>query len=925
MKITAPGIFCTCLALSLSLCAQERPSILVKAGDRKAILEKIEQYDWAKANYDKIRGEIEPYVERHREDPQWILSRYQMNWEEGKHYTHFRVEGRHLAERSGNAPVPTIKVPSALRSPLDPDGYGYKMPAVDDLLPFDTRDTMYLRSSGPSGKCDWVDPGSLIGSINGMINELAYKAAFIYWLHGEDDYGQFAEDVLLQWGRGAQYNEPVEGSQALGYLTFQTLNDASYRSLPIVYDLIYSRIDNKKEDIQNLQIAFEKLARIQLERGYSGNNWYAAEMPTMLFAGLALENGQQREDYMNYFLQEDFGSDNIGQKSLLHTVKHWFSSEGHWKEPSAYHNYPVVNIMLAAMAAEKNGIAVFSQFPELFKASYVMTKFVFPNGKAPGFGDNHSRVSQSTTLLELALAMAVKYDHPDKDRIAYELTKQIDRGYDRSESGIPGLMYYEGAIPPIAAEPEPYPVSNTLEFAGCFVQKLGDDPDHGLMYVVEGATYNHNHANGIAMELYGEGLVLGADPGADVNYETDLHREYYSMYAAHNTVIAAGRSGPTGPGFTKPMGKIHLRTIEPSLRQPGVSDRCAFSVVEYTEPSTGTQQDRLMAIVRTSDTTGYYLDIFRSANREKNEYLYHNIGHRMLIRTSEGNTILLKPSNELIEDFNTFGPGYKYFTDKVETGEYEGNVLTTFILNEADDMVWMNVHSLGNERREYFSVMAPRSHTAPDPYDQLPTPTLVIRQTGEAWTRPFVNVFEPSRDHGIHYNVRTVDYNQPYVGKEGLLSIRVQNDLGGLESTQHIFKGDDSSDQMRVEDVGFQGVFGIASTIDGATDYLYIGEGVAIRDASLDVRFISGNAGSLFIAKEVDHFLYSATEAVSMTIRVPWPDAAIPNDCRLKIIGKGIEKEIQARVISHSREEKTMLLGAILPKGLDLLVNIATE
>jgi hypothetical protein len=910
--------------MSLNVSAQDRPAILVKDQDRQQILQKIQRYEWAKNNYDKLIKELEPYVTRHRKDPEWILSRYLMNREEGKHYTNFRSEGRKLVERSGNAPVPTIRVSSALRKPLDRDGYSYRMPAIEDLIPYDTRDTMYLQTTGPSMEWAWVDPGSMIGTINGQINELAFKAAFIYWLTGEADFGQFAEDILLQWGLGARYNEPVEGSQALGYLTFQTLNDASYRSLPLVYDFIYKRISEKHEYIGNLQIAFAKLAGTQLERGYASNNWYAAEMPTMLFAGLALEKEQERTAYMNYFLMEDYGDERIGQKSLDYTVKNWFSYDGHWKEPTAYHNYPVANIMLAAMAAENNGIAVFSQFPELFKASYVMTKFVFPNGKAPGFGDNHSRVSQSTMLLELALSMAIKYNHTDRDRIAYELNKLIKTGYDRSESGITGLIFYESEIASPVEDPEPYPVTNSLEFAQCFTQKLGDDPDHGLMYVVQGATYNHNHANGIAMEIYGKGMVLGVDPGADVTYETDMHREYYSMYAAHNTVIAAGRSGPTGPGFTKPMGKIKLKTIEPAIRQPGVSNRCAFSIVEYNEPSTGTKQDRLMAIVKTTDTTGYYVDIFRSANREKNEYIYHNIGHKMVIRTGEGNTILMRPSNELMEDFGTYGPGYKYFSNRMESGEYEGNVLTTFILNDDDEMVWMNVHSLGNERREYFSAIAPRSHTAPDPYNKMPTPTLVIRQTREAWTRPFVNVFEPSRDHGKLYNVKTVDYNPSYKGKDGRLSFQVRNDLGSAKSIQQIFKGDNVSDQFEVEEMTFQGVFGISSTVNGAMEFLYIGQGIAFGDPALNVRFMSGNAGSLYIEKTEDYYSYSATETFTINFKLRWPgSAAIPNECILMLEQEGRKKEIKARVINHDQFNDTLLLGAILPKGLDLKFTVS--
>jgi hypothetical protein len=886
------------------------PHVLVKAEDRSAVLQKIAAFSWAKNSYSTLVREVEPYVTRHREDPQWILSRYQMNWEQGRHYTHFYAEGTRLRDRTGNAPVPTIRVSSAKRKPLDPDGYAYQLPQIEHLTPYDARDSMYLQSAGPSGRWDWVDPGALVGSINGAINELALKSAFVYWLTGKEAYGQFAEDILLQWARGARYNEPLEGSDVLGFLTFQTLNDASYRSLALVYDFIRDRLQNKASDTEALQIAFEKLARTQLERGYAGNNWYAAEMPTMLFAGLALKNEARRQRYIRYFLDEDYGTERIGQRSLRYTVEHWFTADGHWKEPPAYHNYPVVNIMLAAMAAEKNDVEVFRMYPALFRPAYAMTRFLYPNGKALGFGDNHHRVSQNAMLLELALAMAVKYHHPDRDRIAFELGKMIASGYDRSDSGLWGLLFYVDTVTAPAQPPNAYPVTNALEFAACYSQRLGEHPQNALMYAVQGATYNHNHANGIAMELYGKGYVLGADPGADVTYETDLHREYYSMYAAHNTVIAAGRSGPTRPGFTKHIGQIELKKIEPPVGKPGVSDRCAFSMVSYTEPSTGTAQERLLAIVKATPETGYYVDIFRSDNQIKNEYVYHNIGHKMLIRTAEGKSVLFRPTTQLHEDNGVLGPGYKHFLEKKESGIYEGNVLTTFILNEPDEMVWMNVHSLGNTEREYFSVMAPRTHTAPSPLNELPTPTLVIRQTGEAWNRPFVNVFEPSRDHGQNHNVQQIRKVDPYTGPEGLLALEVTSIINKKTYRQYIFKSDSNNVEMRAEGAQFQGMFGIVGVQEDDLQFIYMGHGTTIGTQSVHARFVSGNAGSFYLEPVKNGYVYSATEPVALTFSYHASDSAYLKTVEFHAPGKG---PVKVYTSSTKTKDQKLLVQALLP------------
>jgi hypothetical protein len=51
--------------------------------------QKIATVDWAKETFENIKKGVTPYVEQHKKDPEWIISRMAMNWEEGKHYTSF--------------------------------------------------------------------------------------------------------------------------------------------------------------------------------------------------------------------------------------------------------------------------------------------------------------------------------------------------------------------------------------------------------------------------------------------------------------------------------------------------------------------------------------------------------------------------------------------------------------------------------------------------------------------------------------------------------------------------------------------------------------------------------------------------------------------------------------------------------------------
>lgn len=63
------------------------------------------------------------------------------------------------------------------------------------------------------------------------------------------------------------------------------------------------------------------------------------------------------------------------------------------------------------------------------------------------------------------------------------------------------------------------------------------------MTSLNGSRGNHQHANGISMELYGKGYVLGPDGGiGKYLYSGDDYHEYYSQFPAHNTVCVNGVS-----------------------------------------------------------------------------------------------------------------------------------------------------------------------------------------------------------------------------------------------------------------------------------------------------------------------------------------------------------------------------------------------
>jgi hypothetical protein len=858
MKLTYRFILCSCLIICVSFysVAQEHPHILVKNKDKQNIIDKIDQHEWAKSLFSKLVNKIDPIANRHDSLPDWILSRYQMYRIPGKHYTDFYTDeqGTALIRMEGNAPVPTVRGSTHKRPPLDPEGFGFISPKLEDFPVNDTLKMMYLQSKAPSGKWYWTDPQRVIDHINKTVNTVCLEASILYWLTDNDKYAKLAADILNQWVVGAYHQNPYQGACRDGYFTVESLGDLAYSVLPLAFDFTHGYLEANGAPMKKYDSIFSRLARTQLERGFWQNNWFAAQSPTYLYSALAISDKEEKDKYLHYFMYEDKTNGKCGRISLKTTCERWLTPDGHWKEPGGYHNFPVGNILRASVAAENNGYAVFEEFPPLFQASYALMKYLFPNNKVMTFGDTR-RESIDPNHLEIAISMAIKYDDPILPTLVNVMKKMINEGYKRENSGWFGLLNNIGELPEVDIENIELPRTGTLDFAKCFLQRNGVDKTNGLMCYVQGATYNHNHCNGIAMELYGQGIVLGNDPGIGGTYDTQIHKDYYALYAAHNTVIAGGKSRPTSPfkgsGGKKPMGESELNTMEPLPDKSAVSPYCSFTSVNYLEPSTKTKQKRSLALIRTSETNGYYVDIFHSDNEIKNEYLYHNLGHSIKMFDPKNTSISMSPTNELSEHEDGYGPGYNQFKEKLTSGAYSENIKTQFQLKvKNDEDIFMDMHIGGGAEREYFTAMAPKSYTAPAEYKLLPVPVAVIRQNGSAWKKPFMVVYESYQGEG-NFSIQSM--NSSSNGETSVINV------AGTDSKQTIIQSfSDKPYQHHKDD--FKGHFGVISKKKNQLHYLYLGEGTNISSGNHSIASKDNSDMNANLEIEGDHFIVSSNQ-----------------------------------------------------------------
>jgi hypothetical protein len=749
-----------------------------------------------------------------------------------------------------------------MRVPVTASGGSYLRPSLDELAPYDTSKLMYLMNQETRQK-EWIDPQAFIGDINGDINNLALTSAIIYWLKGDQAYAKFAADILDQWAKGAYYQEPINGPCRTGFLDVQTLGDQTHRSLILAYDFVWPYMKQNGYDLHYYETVFEKFASTLAFRGFYNNNWYAAESSTMVYAALSLENKAKRDYYLQFFLDKDTINRGCGQLALPSTVEKWLTPDGHWKEPGGYHNYPVSNLLISSLALEKNGYDIFHRFPALFKASYAMLKYSFPNLTVSAFGDT-GRASQSPEAIEIGLIAAIKLNAPELAGMLSSLKKLIEGGrYRRENSGYMGLLCFLPGLP-AAQSDYSWPRSGTLEFARYFLQRNGMDLKTGLMYGVQGASYNHNHCNGMAMELYGLGEVMGIDAGTGPTYEHPLHVNYFSQWAAHNTVVAAGSSSSvpfSGSAGQKNIGQIKLAAMEPLADREAVSPYFSFTDTRYFDKSTGTNESRTMAIVRTSNKSGYYVDIYRSDNPVSNDYIYHNIGDKLTFLDEDRDQLETVPAEYPMKGKDY--PGFRFYSEVNKLENHTGNLTALFSMRNADSSnLFMQILVPAAEGRIFFRAKSLKTKTAGRMYNNKPLPVFTMHDDGESKSKPFIAVFEPyAGDSG--YNVQSVSVEK----RDDSETFTALNVLNRDNSHQLILQSVDSSRIFSSGSWKFLGSFGIAGFKGETLTSLYLGSGseITCKGYSIKTGLLNGSA---FLAIDGNDLFVSCNQGTVIGVPV---------------------------------------------------------
>lgn len=838
--------------------ARERPFIWVTEDERPGILEKIGSYDWAQSQFNSLIARNAAAVASHQADRDAFVRLLPVEW---------------------------FRTPARFRTTTTNGGVAY----------------MEIRSATES-------------SFN-----TALDSAVLYYLTGDTKYAELAGDILHNAVRTLRPVAPSTNASNGGWIiqnNFLLEARVAGTQLAMIYDFIRSHlVEHQVYDVQTAgltdfafdeaQAVFRQFYRLARDRGWpSHTNWHALMATCMLYNLLAIDNETEREGYLDVYLVDG----TYRQKSLAEDYTFYSHPGNIWPESLQYANavptYRTSHMVLIDRYDPSRH--VFARYPNFPRVLPRISELRYPNDQLIRYG-NGPRIGGEEPYFDYEIVYQQAIVRGDTDLAAYmggRINAAIEKGrYDRSllpsydslGRKMETLVLLWGApeIPEPPAQAADLQRTDRLPFAGITLQRnLSplDDPDFGLMGFVGGAGHTHSHAGGMNMELYGVGHVLGAKGGVGPSRDTDIHRRYYRIFAGHNTIIVNGGSRGMEGWQQLDINTVQNVAMEPAVSTAAVSPNHSFSVSSFLDSkgnlSNATQQ-RTLAVVRTSPTSGFYVDFFRSnspvTNRtavtldgpvtnQYHDYIYRNVGDLNPEVMIGGSPV---PFTEQPDRFqNDIGdgyqqPGWRYFENtRVTRWKDDQPLRVRFMARTGITQRCMTLHMPAVAPREVALVESPPIADAPSPYGMRNSPTLVIRQIGSAHNRPFAAVFEPHfrQNGGTVQHVTHLEQNGVVVG------VKVESIINGTHATHYVISNPDGEQSFSDPETGlsFTGRFGIAADLGNDSISLYLGEGSSIAYKGWSLSTDSGTS-SQAEARFAPGTEPDITANTAVTVFVPTP------------------------------------------------------
>ncbi len=826
------------------------PRLISSEVSREDMLFQIETSGDVKVSYEAFKSNVLKYVNQYKTDPEWLSSRFQMYWE--SHASDIFVKGAFYSHAKGKAPVPTVRFTGQRDYVTD-----YKTPKLEDVKPYlEDKRGLFLQNK-ITNNWEWVKPsktGRVIENTNENIMKIARDAALVYYIEEDEDYAILAHHLFDVYMHGLYYrNEPIDlehgnGQNVIGLTSFQVIKENIVDELAECYDFLYHYIQSKHQNKNTIYTtSFKKLAEIIIKNGVPDNNWNLHQANKVIEIALALDEDQAYQDGKGcqYYLNRVFNQSEARQWSVNDVLNYGYDQQnGIWNESSGYALSVAEGFThLAGVIQEALEVDIMPNMPVIPKAVKVMPQYVYPNKLIVAFGDSHYGELKTQPFLDL-ISNAQKFNKKVQEEeftgMLYML-KNKDQLLKPSKpkDAFRALLYNTKVNLDTSIKAANITDYTTASFyapnVSWVAMRNGMDKENGLMISQVGSVGNHAHSNGIAMELYGKGYVLAPEGGRGSSYYRDDYRNYYSQFPAHNTVSVNGKSQYNKMRSYYPF---QVNTLYPaSEKKSGFYPNINFSDVYFHEPSTDSDQNRIMSIIRTGETSGYYIDIFRSKQKEGkakyHDYFYHNLGQELDFEISNNQPLKFQTSSKLTSKSGNI-KAYDFLFDETST-KIKTPFRGRYTLSIDNEKVIMNMWMNGNENRELFKVKSPHSEAfrkiLPEAIEKAPLLTTVVRQYGEAWNKPFVAVYEPSTRERpeIITSIKTFEVEDKTTSFVG-----IQIESKG-DRTDFVFSSD-IKDSFSHNNIDFTGTYGVLiQTTQQTTLFIGAGQDISYKGYSIEI------------------------------------------------------------------------------------------
>ncbi|MFS4417391.1 hypothetical protein [Maribacter sp. 2307ULW6-5] len=773
----------------------ERPIIYTTPSERPALLEKVEKYPWAQHIVAQMHGNVDPRLALHREDPLAIL------------------------------------------------------------------DSVPVFRDGSKKKTEQQAAGLASGHF--AILKLASEAAMLYYLEQDEAYAQMAADILQVY-----VDELAPRTPQTTTITGNAFFDprTTYPHIALTYDFVHPFLKKRNTQVfstakggylpyndQKTQKALLNIVGNVLQEygapdvhGKVVSNHPILTSPGALFGILCIEDDAERERLFNVFWEKGTAH----QNSFKNTILPIYSEQGLWPESLSYGFMPIVSMNLNIIDRIKPELNVTEATKHIFNGNFLYDYLRHPDRRFVTYGDSKRNNDFSANNYRYALDIGLRRGYTDiveKAKLALNQAYRAKGGYMPSmESSSPydqyrHLQLFWGVDIPkdLNSEIDFNKKTVVVEHAGVALQRSpakNNNETYGLCGIIGGAHYVHSHLTGIGMELYGAGYVMAPSAGLPptvAERQIPLHEHYFRLYAGNNTVVVNGTSHGRDEGSWKRRAHVWQNTVvnsaaEPKHLEDGIAPSFSFATQYLDDTVNDAEQQRTLSTIRTSETTAYYFDIFRSRSNQKNkfhDYIYHNLGDNTQITTLAGTALTLRATNQYDNDIGDVvkSPGWRFFEDTRKTDVTKSGIKIRFHLDYDDR--YMHMFVPGGIRRSYVHALAPPTREAKNGYVDKKTQVVTIRQKGEAWKRPYIAILEPSTKK----ESSVVDVQPLWDGKNQVGAV-VKSKTADAEITDIIISNEGPDSHFVDESIGvdFKGRFGIVRTSFNAGKEeveLYIGEG----------------------------------------------------------------------------------------------------